>query len=305
MSSVSLKEQLFSWAWWRTWISIFMGAVLLAAGFVLFINPYKIVPGGVYGTGVVLHHIFPNIQVGTFGFMLDIPLLLISFRIFGGMFGTKTIVAAVLTPLIMNTFTYFIGEDPALVFGGKIDFSNDLLVACIFGGIFIGTGVGLVVRTRATTGGTDVVAMILTKYSKLTFSKSILVVDSLVVIFGMVVIGDWRLPLYSLITIYVSSRLIDYVIDGASYDKLLFIISDKHEDLREFILDTMGRGATYIKSSGMYTHHDKDMIFLVVSRREVSTVEQKVKEIDPAAFMVVVNAYETFGDGFKAFPEKN
>ncbi|MCC8018426.1 MAG: YitT family protein [Rikenellaceae bacterium] len=304
MDTAAIRSNLVSFKWWKSWIMVFIGSAMLAAAFVLFINPYRIVPGGVYGAGVVLHALFPSVQVGTFGLMIDIPLLIIAFRVFGGMFGAKTVFAALVTPVIMNTLTAIIGEDPALMFDGRIDLTNDIIIACIFGGALVGTGVGLVVRTRATTGGTDIIAMLLTKYSRLNFSRSILVVDSLVVVFGIIVLGDWKLPLYSLVTVFVMSRTIDFVIDGASYDKLLFIISDRHDQLRAFILDEMGRGATYIKSSGMYTGNEKEMVFLVVSRREVTTVQNKIKEIDREAFVVVVDAYETFGDGFKSFPEK-
>ena len=304
MGYEKIKEKLYSWAWWRSWLSVFAGCFTLAAGYVLFINPYQIVPGGVYGLGVVLHSVYPSMQVGTFGLLFDIPLLLIAFRIFGGMFGARTVVAAVTTPLLMNLMTYLVGEDPSTMFGGNINLSNDVILACIFGGALIGVGVGLVIRTRATTGGTDIVAMILTRYTRMTFSRAILLVDSLVVVVGIIVLGDWRLPLYSLVTIYVSTRLIDYVLDGASYDKLLFIISEKHEQIKQFILYDMERGGTYIKSSGMYTGADKDMMFVVVSRREIATVKKQIQSINPSAFVVVVNAYETFGDGFKPFNEE-
>ena len=290
--------------WWRSWIMIIVGCFIMSSGYVLFINPYFIVPGGVYGAGIVMHYMFPSIKVGTFGFLFDIPLMIAGFRVFGGMFGARTIVAAVLTPIFMNTLTAMIGSNPAEIFDGRIDLSGDMLLACIFGAAMIGVGVGLIIKTRATTGGTDIIAMLLVRFAGMTFSKALLLVDSCVVVFGIIVMGDWLIPLYSLVTIFVITRVIDYVIDGASYDKLLFIISDKNAMLESFIMEEMGRGATYIKSSGMYTKKDRDMIFLVISRREVTAVQHKVKEIDPDAFMVVVNAYETLGDGFKAFPEK-
>ena len=301
----NFKDQLFSLKWWRSWIMIVLGTFIMAMGFVLFINPYYIVPGGVYGAGIVLHYLFPGIEVGTYGFMFDIPLLLLGIKLFGGMFGARTVVAAVLTPIFMNILTAMIGSDPVLMLDGKINLADDLLLACIFGSVLIGVGVGLIIKTRATTGGTDIIAMIIVKYTGMTFSQALLIVDSCVVIFGVVVMGDWLIPLYSLVTIFVTTRVIDYVIDGASYDKLLFIISDKSALLESFIMDEMGRGATYIRSAGMYTRKDRDMIFLVVSRREVTAVQNKVREIDPDAFLVVVNAYETFGDGFKAFPNND
>ena len=119
----------------RQWLFVVVGAALLATAFVLFITPYRIVPGGVYGMGVVLNYLFPAIQVGTYGLSMDIPLLLIAFRLFGAKFGSKTIVAALLTPLFMDSMTYLIGSDPATMLGGKIDLSGDVLLSCIFGGI--------------------------------------------------------------------------------------------------------------------------------------------------------------------------
>lgn len=297
-----LREQIFSPRWWRSWAMVVGGAFVLAAGFALFINPYYIVPGGVYGTGVVLHYLFPNVEVATWGFMLDIPLMLIGIKVFGGMFGARTVVAAVLTPVFMRAMTEFIGDDPATMMGGNIDLSSELLLACIFGGVLVGVGVGLVLKTRATTGGTDIISMLMVKYTGMKFSRAMLIVDSCVVIFGIVVMGDWLIPLYSLVTIFVSSQVIRFLVDGNSQDKLMFIISDHHAKLENFIMEEMGRGATYVKSSGMYTRKERDMIFLVVSRGEVDAVQNKIKTIDPEAFVVVVNAQETFGDGFKAFP---
>lgn len=281
------------------------GSILMSAGFVLFMNPYQVVPGGVYGLGIVLHALFPSIQVGTFGLMFDIPLLLIGLKVFGRMFGVKTVCSALLIPVVMNGMTYLIGENPATMFGGNMNLSQDMFLVCIFGGVFLGCGTGLIIKGHATSGGTDIIAMLLTRYTRMRFSRAILLVDSCIIVFGMVVLGDWRLPLYSLITIFVSSRIIDYIIDGPSYDKLLFIISDRQDEIREFILDKMDRGGTYIKSTGMYTAQQRDMIFLVVSRKEVRLVQHKIKEIDPKAFVVVTDAYETFGEGFKQFPEKN
>ncbi|MCH5306028.1 MAG: YitT family protein [Rikenella sp.] len=285
----------------QSWLCVVVGAFLLASAFVLFITPYRIVPGGVYGMGVVLNYLFPAIQVGTYGLAMDIPLLLIAFRFFGARFGTKTIVAAVLTPLIMDAMTLFTGSDPATMLGGRIDLSNDVLLSCLFGGVLMGAGIGLILRTHATSGGTDIVAMIVSRYLHLPVGRAVLYVDSLVILFGLVVLGSWKLPLYSLVTIFVASRMIDYLVDGGSGDKLLFILSDEHAAIRSYILDRLDRGGTYIKASGMYTGADKEMMFVVVARREVSLVRDRIREIDPDAFLIVVDAHETLGEGFKTF----
>ncbi|HIW65525.1 MAG TPA: YitT family protein [Candidatus Alistipes intestinipullorum] len=324
MNSKALLQPMGSWAWWRSWFLIFLGCSIMGTGFVLFINPYNFVPGGVYGLGIVLHNIFPSIQVGTFGYMFDIPLMITGLLIFGRQFGTRTVLAALYTPGYMNILTRLVyptpeaveSLDPSLLLGGRLNLSNDLLLACIIGAVIIGVGLGIVVRQQATTGGTDIVGMLLQKFAGIKFSTGILLADGFVVLSGLVVIGfglgtgeaasnGWMLTLYSLITIYTSSRVVAYLLDGASYDKLLFIISDHHDELKRFILEDLDRSATYLKSRGMYTDHVRDMIFLVVSRKEVHLVQNKIREIDPKAFVVVTDAYETFGEGFKQFPDKN
>ncbi len=322
--TLSMLEPMGSWAWWRSWFLIILGCSVMGAGFVLFINPYNFVPGGVYGLGIVLHNIFPSIQVGTFGYMFDIPLMLVALLVFGGQFGARTVVAALYTPGFMNVLTQLIypdaaaveSLDPALMLGGRLDLSNDLLLTCLMAAVTVGVGQGIVVRQQATTGGTDIVGMLLQKFCGIKFSTGIFLADGAVVLSGLVVIGfglgtgeaapeGWMLTLYSLLTIYASSRVVAYMLDGASYDKLLFIISDNHEELRRFIIEDLDRSATYIRSRGMYTGTSRDMIFLVVSRKEVHQVQHKIKEIDPRAFVVVTDAYDTYGEGFKPLPDKD
>ena len=309
--------------WWWSWFMIILGCALLAAGYVLFISPYNIVPGGVYGAGIVLHNIFPEIKIGTFGYIFDTILLALAFISFGPRFGSKTVVAALLTPGLMNLFTrlaYPTEEamqslDPSLMLGGILDMSDHLMLTTIVGAVVLGVGVGFVVREQATTGGTDIVAMMIQKYCHISFSQGVLIADSVVVLAGLLVIGfgigggepqGWQLSFYSLIAIYVSSRILAFMLDGASYDRIIFIITSHHnEEFRRYILDEMDRSGTYIKTSGMYTNEEKEMIFLVVPRRELVKVQRAIKDYDPKAFMVVANAYNTFGEGFKPLPEKH
>ena len=329
MNLKALLEPVGTFAWWRSIFAIVLGCLIMAVGYSYFVSPYNIVPGGVYGMGIVLHNVFPSIQVGTFGYMIDVPLLASAIIVFGRQFGGRTLFAACLTPGLINLLSWIAfpnqealeALDPKQLFGGVIDLSNDLMLASLLGAVLIGLGVGLVLRNQATTGGTDIIAMYLQKFAKMKFSTGILLADSCVVLSGLLVIGfgvgsgadreaveggSWLLSFYSLITIYVSSRVLAYVIDGASYDKLLFIISENHHaELRDFIIEDMDRSGTYIKGKGMYTDQDREMIFVVVSRKEVHLVQNKVREIDPKAFMVVTDAYETFGEGFKQFPDKD
>ena len=165
-----------------SWINIFIGCTIMAAGFVFFINPYNLVPGGVYGASIVLHNLFPSIQVGTFGYMFDIPLLILSVVLLGSKLGGRTIAAALTTPLIMNVISalsYPSEEalhalDPSQLLGGVFDMTDHLMLTTIIGAAVIGIGQGIVVRNQATTGGTDIVAMILQKYAHIRFSNAIL-----------------------------------------------------------------------------------------------------------------------------------
>lgn len=313
-----MKQTILSWTY------IFVGCLVMAAGFVFFINPYNIVPGGIYGTSIVLHNLFPSIQVGTFGYMLDVPLLILSMWLLGAKLGGRTIAAALTTPFIMNALTWLAyptqaameALDPSLLLGGTMDLSYDLMLTTIIGSVIIGAGEGLVIRQQATTGGSDIVAMIMQKYAHIKFSNGILMVDGAVVTFGLVVIGfglgsetvtqsSWILSFYSLIAIFVISRVIARVINGAKNDKLIFIISEKKmTQLHDYILKDLDRTATCIKSHGLYTGQDKEMIFLVVSYKEVTGVKLCIKEADPRAFVVVTDAYDTFGEGWKQLPNK-
>lgn len=312
-----MKKIIYAWA------SILLGCTILAAGFVFFINPYNIVPGGVYGASIVLHNLFPSIQVGTFGYMFDIPLLILSVILLGAKLGTRTIAAALITPLLMNIMSRFVYPtqealerlDPTQLLGSTMNMSEHLMLTSIIGATVIGIGTGIVIRNQATTGGSDIVGMLLQKYCHIRFSRAILLVDATVVCFGLLVIGfgigsandstqpSWHLSFYSLISIFVISRVIAYVINGEKNDKLIFIISNKNlPELRRYILEDLDRTATYIKSSGLYTREDKEMIFMVVSYKEVAGLKLKIKEADPRAFVVVTDAYDTFGEGWKQLP---
>ena len=321
--SASMKESMTDWRWWSSIGQIVFGCFLVAVAFVVFINPYDLVPGGIYGLALVLHNLFPSIQVGTFGYMFDVPLICTALILFGGTFGGRTIFASFITPGIMNILDYLVypsraaieALDPAQLLGGHIDLSNDLILAAVIGGVFSGIGVGIVIRNNAATGGTDITGMLLHKFAKMKFANGVLLSDAIIVLAGLVVIGfgvgtgeprGVMLSLYSAVCIFVNAKVLGYTIDGASRDKLLYIICENHsEEMREYILHDLNRGGTYLKAKGMYTHNDKEMIFLVINRKEVRPVQQKIKEFDPSAFVVVTDAYDTFGKGFKPFPEEN
>lgn len=288
------KEKVFSKKWLINYGLIIIGAFIMAAGFVLFITPYKIVPGGVYGISIVLHHMFDT-PVGLIALCFDIPLTIIGVRILGPRFGWKTVIGFIATAVFVDGLTYFYGESPLV--------ENDALLSSIFGGVFIGFGLGLIFKAKATSGGSDIIAMIIGKYTKLPLGQLMIVVDSAIVAVGLVAFNDWKIPLYSLIVIFISGRVIDLVLQGVSYDKTLFIISDKFEEIRHKIIVDLNRGGTYIKGAGMYNNTDKTIIYTVVNRREMMILQEYIHRIDPNAFITAINASEILGNGFKSLNE--
>lgn len=267
----------------------------MASGFVLFITPYKIVPGGVYGISIVLHHLFGT-PVGLIALCFDIPLTLIGIKILGPRFGVKTVVGFVFTAVFVDSLTYLWGEQPLV--------ENDALLSSIFGGVMVGLGLGLIFKAKATSGGSDIVAMIIAKYTRLPLGQLMILVDSAIVFVGFAAFQDWKIPLYSLIVIFITGKVIDVVLEGISYDKTLFIISEKAEEIRNKIIVDLNRGGTFIQGKGMYNGKDRTIIYTVVNRREVAMLQEFIHKTDPSAFMTVINANEIIGEGFKSLNDK-
>ncbi len=295
MAFFLIKEKPFTRKWFLSYSLIILGSFILAASFVLFITPYKIIPGGVYGISIVLHYLF-NTPLGLVALCFDIPLTIIGIKFLGPRFGFKTVVGFSLTAIFTDTLTFFWGFKP-LVMG-------DALLSSIFGGVLAGLGLGLIFKSRATSGGSDIVAMIIAKYTKLPLGILLIYVDSAIVLIGLLVFRDWKIPLYSWIVIFITGKVIDVVLQGISYDKSLFIISDKHEEIRDKILNNLDRGGTYIDGHGMYNMSEKRIIFTVVSRRELAILEEYIHDIDPKAFLTVTDATEILGEGFGSLQEK-
>lgn len=288
------KEKLFTRKWFVTYAMILVGSFIMASGFVLFITPHKIVPGGVYGISIILHHTLGT-PVGLIALAFDIPLTLLGIRILGPRFGVKTVVGFILTATFVDVMTLIYGSAPLV---------EDGLLSSIYGGLLVGLGLGLIFKARATSGGTDIVAMILARYTRLPLGQLMIMVDSAVVLLGLFFFGDWHIPLYSLIVIFITGRVIDVVLQGISYDKTLFIISDEHEKIRDKIIVDLNRGGTYIKGEGMFAGSERTIIYTNVNRRELAILQEYIHQVDPRAFMTVINANEVLGSGFRSLKEK-
>ena len=307
----------------KDYILITIGSVIVCCGFVFFINPYKFVPGGVTGMGIVLHTLMPEFQVGTFLYFISVPLLVLSYFLLGKGIGIKTLYATLITPSIMNFISSLVYPSevalerllPSEICGGNLDLSSDLILAAVVGPLLIGLGEGFIVKGKATSGGTDIIAMILHKYLRVRFSDALLATDAVVVLSGLLVIGfgigtessphAWMLSLYSLICIFIMARTLAFVASGSKNNKLLFIVADKnHDDLRDFVLHRLDRTGTVFDCTGLYSREDRITLMMVIHMREVDAVITAIKSIDPSVFVIVTDAYDAYGTRWKAFPDK-
>jgi uncharacterized membrane-anchored protein YitT (DUF2179 family) len=299
MSKLLSFEKKFSRKWFLEYTLILTGAFIMSVGFVYFISPYKFVPGGVYGIAIVIHYvtkglmaIAPNgIPIGLLGLAFDIPLTILGTKILGPKFGMKTVVGFVAVSQFILLLTWFQGDNPLV--------ANDPLLSAIFGGVLLGVGIGIMFRSKATSGGSDIIAMIFAKYTRLPIGQLMIYVDSVIVLLGLVVFRDWKIPLYSWLIIFICGKVIDTVIEGLNYEKTLFIISDKHDEIRDVIIHDLNRSGTFIMGQGMFKGAKKKIIFTVVSRKELAMLKDYVHKLDPHAFLTVINANEILGEGFK------
>ncbi|MEE4284863.1 MAG: YitT family protein [Mariniphaga sp.] len=299
------KQKMFSRQWFIDYLFILFGSFILAAGFVYFVTPHKIVPGGVYGIAIVVHYLtagmfsfWPNgIPIGLFGLVLNIPLTIAGIKILGPRFGVKTIVGFVLTSFFIDGITYLRPD-------GNAPLVNDVLLSSVFAGVLIGIGLGLIFKSRATSGGSDIIAMIIAKYTSLQLGKLMIYVDSVIVFMGLIAFKDWHIPLYSWVVIYITGRAIDMILEGSDYNKALLIISKRHQEIKNKILVDLERGGTLLRGEGMFTGEEKQIIYTVVSRREVAILQEYISTIDPNAFITVMDAREILGEGFQNLGKK-
>lgn len=295
-------------------MQITLGCFIVAMGFVVFINPYKMVPGGVFGCSIVLHELWPDLQIGTYGYMLQIPLMVLTTLLVGRKLGLRTLFTVLMTPLLMNVATWlaYPSEEAMqtlqadLLFGGGMNLSDHLIIAAIFGGLLVGSGSGLIIRNQSGTGGTDLVAMIINKYLHIKFNRAILYVDATVIIMGLIVTSSPLLSLYSLVAVVMINISLSYTMNGSRDAKIIYIICKEHTvDISHYILKDLDITATLVPCFGLYSGEKKDMLMLVVRDKMVPRIVKSINERAPEAFLIVADAYETFGLRWRKFPGKD
>lgn len=275
----------------KEYLIITVGCFFYAVSINYFFISNHLAEGGVAGICLILFYLF-KLPVGIIYFVINIPLLIMGWKLVGRDFLFKTLYGtSCLSFLITLTETW---KGP----------SNDIMLGSIYGGVLIGIGLGLIFMVNGSTGGTDVVARILNRYFDIPLGRTMLILD--VVILGIAAIFFGKeIVMYTLISMTIVSKAIDYFQDGYTKAKGITIISSKSEEIKERIMNETGRGTTIIKGEGGFTGNEIDLLFCVVSKFEVTKVKTIVKETDSFAFLTISDVSEVLGEGFKALNNKN
>lgn len=269
-----------------SYLFVTVGTLLLAVSLNIFLEPHTIAPGGVTGFAVVMKRLF-GIPMDVMNLAINIPLFIVGVIVLGRVFGAKTLYSTILLSVFLKFLPHSVATD-------------NVLLAAISGGVLSGIGIGLVFKAGGTTGGTDLAGAILNKYFPgLSTAKLMMAIDLCVVAFAGIVSKKIEISLYSIITLYISVKVIDQILDGISYAKSFFIISEKHDEIGKAVIKELDRGVTVFKGKGMYTGSEKDILYCVVNRAEISVLKRIIHEIDHSAFVIVNDAYEVLGEGFK------
>jgi uncharacterized membrane-anchored protein YitT (DUF2179 family) len=269
----------------KEYFLLFSGAFIVAVTFNLFLNAFNIASGGVSGISILLRELF-GFRPAFSQWAMNILLISFGFIFLGRQFGLKTIIGTLVLPLFV-----FLTE-------GWPTITSEPLVAALYGGVGVGLGLGLVFLGNASTGGTDLIAQILHKYTGLTLGVAVLVIDGLVVLSAAIVYGP-ELALYALIALYITGKTIDTVQVGLRVAKIAFIISENQEEIRQNILYKLDRGVTKLPAFGGFTEKERPVLMCVVYQNEITRLKKLVSEQDPLAFVIVTDANEVLGEGFK------
>lgn len=271
-----------------------LGAGLFAVAVAFFYDPFKIAPGGITGFAVIISHLFPIITTGTVVLLMNIPLLVLALLKFGKKFVALTIYSTTLSSVIMNLLEPLAAKYPIG--------TDDLLVPALCGALLDAVGLGLVFRSGGCTGGSDIIIKFLRqKYRHIRTGKMSLLVNAVVVTATFLAFGNFEIAVFTVIAMTVSSFVLDKVLYGGEAAKLIFIITDKYEEITEEILSKADLGVTLLKGEGAYLHREKNVIMCAAKRHTFPRVRDIVKETDPHAFLIISSATEIFGEGYKSY----
>lgn len=264
-----------------------VGSAIIAFGISSFLLPNQLSSGGFAGIATITYYLL-NIPMGIVTFILNVPLFLFA----GYKIGKKFFIKSIIGTTSLSIFIDILDKFPPI--------TTDRFLACIYGGIIIGIGTAFILKVGSSTGGTELVGNIIKIYKRqIVISKYLMILDIIIIGLNVLFFREIEIGLYSIITIYIYGQLIDIIFEGVYYTKLLFIISDKNEEISEAITKNVKRGVTGLYGKGMYSQVNKIVLICAASRGDISKIKSIAKNIDDKCFIVVANAREVLGEGFK------
>ncbi len=275
----------------RSLLVITLGAAIFAFGFVAFYQPNAIASGGLTGLAQIINFLLPFMPVGVTVILLNIPLFVLALKLIGGRLILWSLYAMAASSVIIDGLTAL-----------RDWTAMDPMLASVLGGVTMGLSVGMVLSQNATTGGTDMLARLLKlKLNWLSMGKLLLVTDLVVIVLVAVVFHTLYTMLYGLVALYISTLVMDGVLYGMDTAKVAYIISDRNEEISNAIVHELDRGVTILHGQGAYTGAEKKVLMCAFKQREIASIKAAVKEIDPSAFLIVCDAHEVLGEGFRAY----
>ena len=268
-------------------IGTILGSAIMGFGIGSFLLPNQLSSGGFAGIATITYYLL-KIPVGAMIFVLNIPLFLFAGYRLGKEFLIKAIVGTISLSLFIDIFDKY----PSI--------TTDRFLACIYGGVLIGLGTAIILKVNSSTGGTELIGNIIKTYNPhISMSRNLMIIDMVIIVLNILFFREIEIGLYSVIAIYLYGKMIDIVFEGVYYTKLLFIISDKNQEISNKIGQEVKRGVTGLYGKGMYSNKDKLILICAASRSDISKIKNIAKDIDERCFIVVANAREVLGEGFK------
>lgn len=270
-------------------IILLVGCLLMSISINMFLNPHNIAPGGLTGVSIIINSL-TGLPIWLINISFDIPLFILAFKILSKKDAFKTFLG-----IIFLTSSLKITENLAY-----LDITDDVLLASISGAIILGISLGLIFRINGSTGGTDLIGILANKFfPSISIPMLMGFADGTIVLLSGIVSKNIEIALYSAIALYIIVKVSDIIVEGINTSSSFTIISDKYREIGMEITEELGRGATILKGSGFYTNKEKNVLLVVVSKKQVITLKKLVKNIDPNAFIIITDIFEALGEGFK------
>lgn len=268
---------------------IILGCVICALSYAIFLIPHQIVPGGVTGIAMIFYFLFKT-PVGIITIVLNIPLLIVGIKSLGFKYGVKSVVAIICTGLLIDFFIYTLRISTP---------TDNIILGALYGGLLLGLGLGLVFRGGASTGGTDIIGQLFSRHSNLSVGMWIMLVDFIVITLAGITTQSIERALLGYLALFLSTKVIDLVLEGMDYARAVFIVSDKHEDIVKKIYEQTKRGVTILDGFSPYTHKKRPVIMCVITKKQTAFFKSLVQNIDTDAFVIVTDVFEVLGEGFR------